>query len=338
MRNNILKNLRVCPLSLIRLISIFILTLVIVLTFMNYRCKHKEEFSEIQAQSTQLVSPIVQSNFKTVSKEEFIERVSLSDFFSSLNKLDLIARSTANVPITSEEHYKNVYIASYEDMTDIEKNILNKVVLEANKLLSPYKNLQQLEWKFVKVNSNIENGLPHTVSDMIVLNTDILKRTEIELIKTIIHEKIHVYQRLNGAISRKWINQTDFVSLSSNDFMSLNKDVLDMRRSNPDLDRNTYYHNKSKLVLRQLYNSTSPQSIMDSKAYGIPLNGDYSPIPLTNELLGLPKSVYCQLEHPYEIMACVITDILTNPKYIEEYGQNHFVNTTIRWMNQELKV
>jgi hypothetical protein len=76
---------------------------------------------------------------------------------------------------------------------------------------------------------------------------------------------------------------------------------------------------------------------MDSKAYGIPLTGGYSPIPLTNELLGLPKSVYCQLEHPYEIMACIIADILTNPTYLDEYGKNDFVNTTIKWMNQELK-
>jgi hypothetical protein len=307
----------------------------------NNKCN--EHFIETQSQPTQQVQvlqpivPTIQYNFTPVSREEFTQRTSLSDFFTSLNSPDLIARSTPNNPITSEEQYKNVYVASYEEFTEIEKNILNKVVEEANKLLTPYQNLQQLEWKFVKVNNRIENGLPHTISDMIVVNTDLLKRTEKELIKTIIHEKVHIYQRLNAPSSRKWITQTDFVSLLSSDFMSLNKDVLDMRRSNPDLDRNTYYHKKSKLVLKQLYNSTSPQSITDSKAYGIPLDGGYAPIPLTNALIGLPKSVYCQLEHPYEIMACVITDILTNPAYVDENGNNDFVNTTIKWMNQELK-
>ena len=326
---------KVCPLTMIRFISLFILSLVILTMFIKDRHKYNEHFNEIQL--LQQIVPVIQYNFKPVSKEEFTERVSLSDFFTSLNNLDLIARSTTDNPITSEEHYKNVYIASYEDFTEIEKNILNKVVEEANKLLSSYQNLQQLEWKFVKVNSRIENGLPHTISDMIVVNTDLLKRTEKELIKTIIHEKVHIYQRLNVASSRKWISETDFVSLSSSDFLSLNKDILDMRRSNPDLDRNTYYHKKSKVVIKQLYNSTSPQSIMDSKAYGIPLNGGYAPISLTNELLGLPKSVYCQLEHPHEIMACIIADILTRPSYVDEYGKNDFVNTTIKWMNQELK-
>lgn len=334
---------KLCPLSMIRLVSVSILSLVILTLFIKHRHKFNENFIETLPEQTlqsviqPVIQPVIQYNFKPVSKEEFTERISLSDFFTSLNSFDLIARSTPDNPITSDEHYKNVYIASYEDFTEIEKNILNKVVEEANKLLSAYSNLQQLEWKFVKVNSKIESGLPHTISDMIIVNTDLLKKTEKELIATIIHEKIHVYQRLNVASSRKWITETGFVSLTSNDFMSLNKEVLDMRRSNPDLDRNTYYHKRSKLVVKQLYNSTSPQSIMDSKAYGIPLTGGYSPIPLTNELLGLPKSVYCQLEHPYEIMACVITDILTNPAYLDEYGKNDFVNTTIKWMNQELK-
>lgn len=331
---------KVCPLTMIRLVSVFILSLVI-FTILIKNNKQRESFIGVQpiqqVQILQPIVPVIQYNFKPVSKEEFTERVSLSDFFTSLNSPDLIARSTKNKPITSEEHYKNVYIASYEEFTEIEKNILSKVVEEANKLIIPYKNLQQLEWKFAKVNNKIEDGLPHTISDMIVVNADLLKRTEKELIKTIIHEKVHIYQRLNNASARKWVSNTDFVSLSSSDFMSLNKDVLDKRRSNPDLDKNTYYHKKSNLVLRQLYNSTSPQSVMDSKAYGIPLNGGYSPILLTNELLGLPKSIYCQLEHPYEIMACIIADILTNPAYLDEYGNNNFVNTTIKWMNQELK-
>jgi hypothetical protein len=322
-------------------VCVFILSLITLSFVLKYVNKKNEHFAELQqAQptiTTPVTTPLTQYNFKLVTKEDFTERISLSDFFSSLNSLDVIARSTSNNVVTSGEHYKNIYIASYEDFTDVEKNILNKVVEEANKHLSKYQNLQQLEWKFTKVNEKIENGLPHTMSDMIVLNTKVLKQTEKELVKTIIHEKIHVYQRLNTASCNKWINQTGFVLLSQSDFSTLDKDVLDMRRSNPDLNRNTYYHAKNRLVLKQLYNNTTPYSILDSKAYGISQTGGYTPIPLTNELLGLPKGVYCQLEHPYEIMACLIADIVTNPQYVDEYGNNDYVRTTILWMNQELK-
>ncbi len=343
-----MKKFGVCPcwmLATIRIICIFIISLIILSLLLKYICKNYEPF--IDSQQTQLLQQLQSLtslsnttqpvyNFKPITKEEFTERISLSNFFSSLNSYDLIARSSTNNLVTSEEHYKNIYIASYEEFTDVEKGILNKVVEEANKLLIKYQNLQQLEWKFVKVNEKIENGLPHTISDMIVLNANVLKQTEKELIKTIIHEKVHVYQRLNSASCNKWINQTGFVLLSPRDFSSLNKDALDMRRSNPDLDNNTYYHDKTRLVLKQLYNNSTPQSLTDSKAYGLSLNGGYTPIPLTNELLGLPKAVYCQLEHPYEIMACMIADILTKPFYLQEHGTNDYVRTTILWMNQEL--
>jgi hypothetical protein len=343
-----LKKFTVCPcwvLAIIRFVCVFILSLITLSFVLKYVDKNNEHFVEllqtqqVQPQTT-ITAPMTQPklyNFKIVTKDEFTERISLSDFFSSLNSLDVIARSTSDSVVTSGEHYKNIYIASYEDFTDVEKNILSKVVEEANKLLSKHQNLQQLEWKFTKVNEKIENGLPHTMSDMIVLNTKVLKQNEKELVKTIIHEKVHVYQRLNIASCNKWINQTGFVLLSQSDFSTLNKDVLDMRRSNPDLNRNTYYHEKNQLVLKQLYNNKTPYSVLDSKAYGIAQTGGYTPILLTNELLGLPKGVYCQLEHPYEIMACLIADILTNPQYVDEYGNNDFVRSTILWMNQELK-
>lgn len=338
----VFKKFTVCPcwiLTVIRFVCVFILSIVILSFALKFvkNNKRNEYFVETQTELLPVpVLPVIQYNFKTITKDEFTERVSLSNFFSSLSYLDVLARSTATTTVTSGEHYKNIYISSYEEFTDLDKNILIKVVDEANKLLSKYPNLQQLEWKFAKVSDAIENGLPHTMSDMIILNKNVMKQTERELVKTIIHEKVHVYQRLNASSCNKWINQVGFVVLSSSDFSTLNKDVLNMRRSNPDLDKNTYYHKKNRLVLKQLYNSTTPQSVSDSKAYGIPLNGDYIPIPITNELIGLPKSVYCQLEHPYEIMACIIADILTNSLYVNEYSSNDYVRSTMSWMSQEL--
>jgi hypothetical protein len=334
-----LKRFIGCPcwvLANIRLVCVFILSLVILSIIFKHLYKKYEHFDELQSTLPQV--PIVQYNFKTVTKEEFSERISLSDFFSSLSSLDIAARTTSDDIITSGQHYKNIYISSYEEFNDNEKNILNNAVGEANKLLSKFQNLQQLDWKFAKVNEKIENGLPHTMSDMIVLNQGIFTHSAKELIKTLIHEKVHVYQRLNSASCNKWIEQTGFVLLAQSDFSTLNKNVLEMRRSNPDLNNNTYYHSKNKLVLKQLFNNTTPHSISDSKAYGIPQTGGHTPIPLTNELLGLPKGVYCQLEHPYEIMACLIAEIVTNPEYANEYGNNDFVRTTMLWMNQELKL
>ena len=335
-------NMKICPcwfLVVLRIISITILSIALIMLFTKYLYKSREHFNQEQLQSPETIVPQMTYNYKYLTKEEFTQRVSLSDFFSSMNEYDLIARSSAtpDVIISSGEQYKNTYISSYEEMTEIEKNILNKVVEEANTLLSSYKNLQMIEWRFAKVKDTIEEGLPHTITDMIVLNKNVLMKSQKELVKTLIHEKIHIYQRMNSMSAKKLVSRLGFEPLLPNEFMSLNKDVLNMRRSNPDLDRNTYYHVKSNLIIKQLYNSTTPTSILDSKAVGIPRQGSYAPLTLTNDLLGLPKSVYCQLEHPYEIMACIMSDMITSSTYVEEHRNNNYVNKSLSWMHEELK-
>jgi len=277
-------------------------------------------------------------SFTPVTKDDFTAQVNLSDFFASLSPEDLKARSNedGNNPLQSGEHYKNEYIQSYEELTETDKTQLQQIIEAANKLTAKYQNLQQLEWRLAKISSSIEYGLPHTIGNMIVLNKDTLSRPQQELIKTMIHEKIHIFQRMNTAAASKWTELTDFTALRPNDLTSISKDLLMLRRSNPDLDKNIYRHNKSNLIMRQLYNSNEPSSITDSKALGLSQNGQYSPISLTNDLLGLPKNFYCQLEHPYEIMACLIAEMITSQSFTEENKNNTFVSKTSEWMQKEL--
>jgi hypothetical protein len=277
-------------------------------------------------------------NLKLLTKEEFSDRVKMSDYFNSMSPVDLTARATEDIIFSGGEHYKNVYLSSYVDMTEAEKNVLFKAIEQANELTSSYKNLQLLEWKVVKVINDIEYGMPHTMVDMIVVNEDVLQKSENEIVKTLIHEKLHVYQRLNNNSTQKWVNKVGFSTLLPSEFSSLDKDLLELRRSNPDLDKNTYKHNKSNVVLKQLYNSSNPTSLQDSKAIGILLNGNHKPMPLTNGLLGLPKSTYCQLEHPFEIMACLMSEMITSPAFVADNMSNQVVRSSLDWMREELGV
>ena len=50
-------------------------------------------------------------------------------------------------------------------------------------------------------NYEYENGLPHTRSNIIFLSDKMIPETETpDFINTLIHEKIHVYQRQNESI------------------------------------------------------------------------------------------------------------------------------------------
>lgn len=320
----------------LRVISVLIITIILVSypSIKYYTCMKNEHF---------YVDVVEEAyGFKILTKEEFKKRVDESEFFSHMTDIDLIARSTTDRVIISGEDYRNMYFLSYEEFTNAEKRKINNVVQEANKSLSSYKNLQLLSWRFVKVSDRTEDGLPHTIGDTIVITSSLLKQPERDLTKTLIHEKLHVYQRMNRASSQKWVSNAGYEALSPNDFMLLDKNLIKLSRSNPDLDNKTYYHKKSDLVLRQLYNSKTPQGITDSKAVGIPKSvnntSTSTTVPLTNTVLGLPKTPYCQLEHPYEIMACLISEVLTNSTYTKENENNEIVNMTMKWMRDELKM
>lgn len=332
------KKSKVCScwfLMIIRIISVVLLTVVLINLVKRYKSSNKNAVNEYFYEEN--IEPI-KYLYQVLTQEEFKTSVETAVFFSTLSQYDLFARSSNDNILKSTEHYQKVYSSSYEDMTDDEKIKLNKAVDKANQLLTKYRNLQLLDWKFVKINSSIENGLPHTLGDFIVLNMNVLDQNERDLVKTIIHEKIHIYQRMNTSSINKWINSVGFETVLPNEKMSIGEYLFDLRRSNPDLNTNTYYHKKSNLILKQLYTNTSPTSLNDSKAYGIPKGTGKKPVILTNELLGLPPTVYCQLEHPYEIMACVMAEIIVNPLYAEEYVNNVFIDETVKWMRDELKM
>lgn len=322
----LLPRLSCSVVSVLQVLSIILLTYVLISLYLRWTRSTKEMFEE----------PSPTLPFVPLTREDFDAQVDQSDFFDSLSEHDLKARSKEGTLLQGGEHYRNDYKSAYEELTETDKTLLTRVIVEANKLTTPYKNLQQLEWRIVKVKNTVEYGLPHTIGNMIVINRDTLLRPEKELVKTMIHEKLHIYQRMNSASARQWITQNGFRALLPSEFATLNKELLQLRRSNPDLDTNTYVHIKSNLVLRQLYNSNMPTSIMDSKAVGIPLSGNYIPMSLTNDILGLPKTFYCQLEHPYEIMACLISEMIAEPSFTETNITNDYVSKTQEWMRKSL--
>lgn len=315
--------------SLIQVASILLLTYVLISLFINWTNRNKETFEEPTTSSTYPFIPLTKADFEA--------QVVLSDFFNNLSEEDLKARARQGTMLQGGEHYKNEYLASFEELTETDKVLLARVVEEANKLTTSYKNLQQLQWRIAKVKNTVEYGLPHTMGNMIVINKDTLLRPEKELINTMIHEKIHIFQRMNTTSTREWVTKVGFRALLPSEFATLRSDLLQLRRSNPDLDKNTYMHIKSNLVLRQLYNSNTPSSIMDSKAVGLPLtNNTYNPVPLTNTVLGLPTTFYCQLEHPYEIMACLISEMITDTSFTNVNITNDYVSKTQEWMLNDL--
>jgi len=68
-----------------------------------------------------------------------------------------------------------------------------------------------IKWVFANTYANYskdvikeyEQGLPHTRENIILLSKNVLKYDELDLTSTLIHEKIHIYQRYNPELFDK---------------------------------------------------------------------------------------------------------------------------------------
>ena len=61
------------------------------------------------------------------------------------------------------------------------------------------RNLRDIPWTFAKVDASYEQALPHTRANIIFLYDKNTKGESFEdLVNTLVHEKVHVYQRFNG--------------------------------------------------------------------------------------------------------------------------------------------
>ena len=90
--------------------------------------------------------------------------------------------------------------------------------------------LRKYSWKFIIVKDEIEFGFPHTIYDAIILPEHCFFSPNIE---TIIHERIHVVQKINPEIfNQLYIKHWNFRKLKKTNLIE--KSLLNRERINPD--------------------------------------------------------------------------------------------------------
>jgi len=130
-----------------------------------------------------------------------------------------------------------------------------------------------IKWKIGIINNNIyEAGLPHTRNDVIIISKSTINSNR--LINILLHEKIHIYQKLFPDDIQQY--------LIVNNFTKSRKKIENIR-ANPDIDE-YIYTNKNGQEMMCIYNE-NPVSILDVTY--IPDNDNNN-------------------EHPFEYMAYTI--------------------------------
>ena len=126
------------------------------------------------------------------------------------------------------------------------------------------KKAADLPWRigFMKENKDklYEDGLPHTRIDLIMLPTRLAKASDNELIDTLFHEKVHIYQKAYPRDLERW--------LAHNGFERVRRRTKGSRiRANPDIDG--WVYRDANRVYKCLYSSETPHHIEDVKEGGL---------------------------------------------------------------------
>jgi len=107
--------------------------------------------------------------------------------------------------------------------------------------------------------------LPHTRENVIFLSKNVLKYDELNLTNTLIHEKIHIYQRYNSKIFDKIISDMGLKELDKESYK-----YAKYIRSNPDTNNKIYYKVNSTTdaldednIMVCLYRNNKPNGIND---------------------------------------------------------------------------
>jgi hypothetical protein len=253
--------------------------------------------------------------------KEAQENIATSEFFDRMTELDLIARDSQ-----SAEDYKKRYLASITSFTAEQVTILRSLINDITvNYIQDTKVLKYIPWKFAKVGASIEKGWPHTHNDIIVLSDAFFTGGGGHtLLKTLIHEQIHVYQRLYPKDTSHFMEYVLDFSRVQRPSSAL-QELIKRSRNNPDIKGVYALH--GRYVPLQMYRTHTPNDISESDVVIFDVQNDT--VADADGIKYFEKHVpdiITQKEHPNEIMAVLIPMVLTS----QEREQYHPILQKVR--------
>lgn len=239
--------------------KIIILAIIIVFLLGLFLVFHKRTVDTFTTARIEFLSAQQTRDFLVSDPDKYVE---------SLTPMDLYARHVA-----TPQDYKERISKLAVELDDNQKKLVFRLTQEIDQYLiqSNQHKLASVPWKIAVVEGNLyENGFPHTRMDIIFMSIDGIK--SVDLKQTLLHEKVHLYQRLYPDEVSKYIQTNNYRP------WKLRSDEP-MARANPDVDGWIYIDPVSMKPMVAAYASKQPSSISD---------------------VMLLNPVY---EHPYEKMA-----------------------------------
>jgi hypothetical protein len=267
---------------------LLILFLLFLISFQMILCaqkKRRRRYENFFISSLTPVPPLTPTKISFLSPENLLPILTSKkdNFFQTFFDYDLLFARQSK---TLEEYFEKIQ-RSVSFFSENEKNKIKKCSEECDKYLMSLGasfpgfdgvKASNIPWKFGRVQGKLyEYGLAHTrFNDLIIFSEDSLDKSDAQFTKTLIHEKIHLYQKQHPNDVQTYLSHNNIVKLKKREYN-------DYIRANPDLDDWIYKDEKTGFIFKCEYNSKFPKNILDVKN--------------TNQLY----------EHPFEKMAVEIS-------------------------------
>lgn len=250
---------------------------------------------------------------------------------------------------------KKIYCDNIQNFTQKEKNNILFTIQKLKKIINSNKINQKInfsktfnKWKFIKVSNIIEDGMPHTINDTIVLSQKFLDELDEnidnskKLIKeqgiTLIHEYIHVIQKKYPEIFNKlYVDYWNFKFVNKNVLYTID---TNNKISNPDgLHNNMCFKlNDNSCVIPIITLKKSATQISDFEKKGVLIKNNkiikYAKLndPIFHEYNGFFVDTYDNY-HPNELSAGYISEILLNDYHNHDLDGDA-IKKLIIWINK----
>jgi hypothetical protein len=193
-----------------------------------------------------------------LSKEKTIKNLLNNNdgYFDKFFKKDLEVRNVSSI-----DEYKAIIKKCTcnfnNDEQDKIKQAIRNITQKINNIQNNYykniniKKLNQIPWVIGLIcNNKYENGLPHTRNHIILLSREKMNYYSMnKLEKTLIHEKIHIYQKKHPEEVNAYLDNMGFQKIKI-------REKNDNIRANPDLD-NYIYQDKDHNTYKAVYNTNA---------------------------------------------------------------------------------
>lgn len=210
------------------------------------------------------------NNIYILSENELLNHL-LDDhdnYYTKFTDNDFKVRQVNNLNEYKEKIKNSVCTPSNSIISKLKKAIYiadKKIQKISNKYNHSYygidlNKLYNIKWKLgITCNDYYENGLPHTRNDVIIFSKNQIYDDSIDgLSNTLIHEKVHIYQKLFNYDCDLYLKNKNFKKIKK-----ITKD--DNIRVNPDTDNYIYIDNKDRIYKAEYL--PNPVSISDVRLY-----------------------------------------------------------------------